>query len=72
MTPAHRARLQNQLNEIDTAISKINKAGQTAAFSGQAGSQSVTQGDLKTLMAERQRLEKQLFGGIRSYSAIGA
>jgi len=72
MTPAHRARLQAQLDEVDASISKIHKAGQTAAFSGQAGSQSVTQGDLKTLMAERKQLEKQLFGGMRSYSGIGA
>ncbi len=72
MNAQYKARLQAQLTAVDAAIAKIEKAGQSASFSGQAGSQSVTHGDLNTLIQSRTRLEKQLFGGIRSYNGIGA
>ncbi len=70
MNKAYKNRLEAQLAEIDANISKIHKAGQTASFSGQAGSQSVTQGDLNTLIRQRDQLEKKLYGGMRAYSAV--
>lgn len=64
--------LKAQLTEVNKTISAIQKGGQSASFGTDGESRSVTQGDLNTLLKERQRLERIIYGGINARQAVGA